>query len=202
MIILIVAAKITCFKCYAQIAIITLSKENNKPKGFKVNLTTVTNSNQVNTMTSREIAELTGKQHKNVIRDIRVMLEQLGESADSRYLIERDSRGYTRQYNLPRRECEILTQKYKFKHRAFGDREHGALCAIEQLLNITLERQYKVGKYRIDGYCIETNTAYEIDEEQHRTPSSIAKDNKRQSFIENELGCNFVRINVSHKKVK
>ena len=30
-------------------------------------------------MTSREIAELTGKEHRNVLRDIRVLQEQLGE---------------------------------------------------------------------------------------------------------------------------
>ena len=29
-------------------------------------------------MTSREIAELTGKEHKNVLTDIRAMLDQLG----------------------------------------------------------------------------------------------------------------------------
>lgn len=37
----------------------------------------MTDTNQV-TMTSRQIAELTGKRHDNVIRDIRVMLDGLG----------------------------------------------------------------------------------------------------------------------------
>mgnify|MGYP000528430682 CR=1 FL=1 len=38
----------------------------------------LTTTNEVQTMTSREIAELTGKMHTHVIADIRKMLAEIG----------------------------------------------------------------------------------------------------------------------------
>jgi phage regulator Rha-like protein len=75
------------------------------------------NKNQ-QTMSSREIAELTGKQHKSVMRDVRNMLEQLGEGTDL-YLgnYESNGRSYD-EYNLPRRETEILVTGYDVSRRA------------------------------------------------------------------------------------
>ena len=43
-------------------------------------LTGLSNNSEVKTMSSLEIAKLTGKRHDNVVRDIKAMFEQLGDS--------------------------------------------------------------------------------------------------------------------------
>lgn len=70
-------------------------------------------------MSSREIADLTGKQHKDVIRDIRVMIKVLEEDgADLRHLQEeKDGRGYTSCFHLDRDLTETLITGYSIKLR-------------------------------------------------------------------------------------
>lgn len=70
------------------------------------------------TMSSLEIAELTGKAHAHVMRDIRVMMEELGgqSSFGSTY---RDAQGKERAcFNLPKRESLILVSGYSVELRA------------------------------------------------------------------------------------
>jgi phage regulator Rha-like protein len=70
-------------------------------------------------MTSREIAELTGKQHKNVLADIRKMLEDLDLSWAGFSAEYKDSMGRTLPcFNLPHRECMILVSGYSIPMRA------------------------------------------------------------------------------------
>lgn len=71
------------------------------------------------TMTSRDIAELTGKQHGHVIRDIRAMQEALKDDPNMDHVMDvRDSRGYTEFVSLRRREVEILLTGYSIPLRA------------------------------------------------------------------------------------
>ena len=71
--------------------------------------------NQPLTMSSVEIAELTGKKKSNVHRDIKVMLEQL--SVDDSDLKHLDSRGYVDMYNLPKDLTITLVSGYNVKMR-------------------------------------------------------------------------------------
>ena len=72
------------------------------------------------TMGSLEIAELTDKNHADVMRDIRKMLSQLGAEDASKFAgIYLDA--YKREtpcFNLPRREVEILLTGYSVPMRA------------------------------------------------------------------------------------
>lgn len=73
------------------------------------------------TMSTQEIARLTGKQHKNVIRDVRSMLSALAADGSevSHVREERDSRGYATNYHLDRELTETLITGYDvaLRHR-------------------------------------------------------------------------------------
>ncbi|WP_160039106.1 phage antirepressor KilAC domain-containing protein [Pseudomonas sp. S49] len=94
--------------------------------------TIVAPSNTV-TMSSREIANLTGKQHKDVIRDIRVMRKALlDDGADLRHLHEiKDGRGYTAEFNLDRVLTETLLTGYSIPLR------HRVVTRLAELENVS-----------------------------------------------------------------
>ncbi len=71
------------------------------------------------TMSSREIAELTGKQHKHVLADIRSMLEGLGQRSAEFSANVPDSYGRLQKaFALPKRETLILVSGYSVELRA------------------------------------------------------------------------------------
>ncbi|MDY7565810.1 phage antirepressor KilAC domain-containing protein [Pseudomonas sp. RTC3] len=82
-------------------------------------MNTITTSSNTVTMSSREIAELTGKQHKDVIRDVRAMRKALeSDGADLRHLHEiKDGRDYTAEFRLDRLLTETLLTGYSIPLR-------------------------------------------------------------------------------------
>lgn len=77
-----------------------------------------------------------------------------------------------------------------------GKYEKEILDEIETRKGIKIERTYPVFGYFVDGYCEETNTVYEVDEEYHRKEMVIIRDLERQKKIEEYLQCKFIRIDV------
>jgi phage antirepressor YoqD-like protein len=82
--------------------------------------TLVAPSNTV-TMSTREIADLTGKQHKNVLRDVNVMLDALEKTGSdlSQAIRYTDGRGRTSEVRLDRVLTETLLTGYSIplRHR-------------------------------------------------------------------------------------
>ena len=73
----------------------------------------IVNFGAVSTMTSREIAEITGKRHKHVLTDIRKMLSELGITAADFATQYKDSCGRMQPcFNLPKSETLILVTGY------------------------------------------------------------------------------------------
>ena len=74
---------------------------------------------QPKTMSSCDIAALTGKNHADVMRDIRKMLATLGIAESTFAGVYLGGNGQQRKcYNLPRRETEILITGYDVVRRA------------------------------------------------------------------------------------
>lgn len=91
------------------------------------NLLHLNSPTQTLTMSSREIAELTGKDHRNVMRDIRAMLVELHGSEDCLLKFEQTEErpsplgnGAIKSvvFKLPKRECLILVSGYSITFRA------------------------------------------------------------------------------------
>lgn len=71
------------------------------------------------TMSSREIAQLTGKDHRHVLADIRKMFEELGETSAGFSADLPDAYGRPQPaFDLPKRETLILVSGYSVSMRA------------------------------------------------------------------------------------
>lgn len=71
------------------------------------------------TMSSLEIAKLTGKEHRNVLADIRTMLNELEiPTAEFSAVYKADNKQTYECFNLPKHECMVLVTGYSIKLRS------------------------------------------------------------------------------------
>lgn len=147
---------------------------------------------------SRDLAERFGKKHYDIMAIIRNM-ECSQEEKNERFLPTTyiDRKGQSRpEFLLTQPGYDLMCARFTGLGRLqISGKENAALDAIEQILDIKLIRQFGVFNYRVDGYHPETNTAYEIDEVEHK--QRLEQDEKRQKEIEQYLGCKFVRIKLT-----
>lgn len=89
-------------------------------------------------------------------------------------------------------DCIYFEKKRRLEFQAFDSMVSVMFDGYEIL------PQFTVGDYRIDFYVPELNLAIEIDEEAHKYQTQ--EDNKRQAYIENKIGCKFLRVKESKLK--
>lgn len=84
--------------------------------------------------------------------------------------------------------------KFRRRKRSWilGNNETKILDDIEKEKGIFLDRQFRVGKYMVDGYDTFNNVVYEVDEIGHRYRQ--IEDSIRDDRIRSVLGCDVVRI--------
>lgn len=85
------------------------------------------------TMSTREIAALTGKRHDHVIRDTRAMLDELRDAPDlGNVREEKDARGYTACFHLPKDLTLTLLAGYSvtLRHRIVTRLREREMCCL------------------------------------------------------------------------
>lgn len=181
--------------------------------------------NMKDTFTSLEIAEVTEKLHKNVLSDIRNQINNLGELADGLFT----ESTYTNKQNK-QQPCYVLSQEgvHILANAMRGKSKRALLNHLKSVgydselhiielerreieffaelgealepMNLTLNTQHRVLSYRLDGYIPSLNLAIEYDEEHHK--HNTKHDKNRQTIIEKELGCDFVRLSELDSNAK
>jgi len=82
--------------------------------------------------------------------------------------------------------------KYLSFESRFGQLLMGALKGV-----CPIEKQYKVGEYKIDWFIPMLSIAIEYDEEHHCYKKK--EDGVRQKYIEEKLNCSFIRVKIGHE---
>lgn len=156
--------------------------------------------NEVQTLDSREVAEMMGVEHKELLRTIRVHIKNLteGEVALSKYFREstyKDSTGRKLpKYDVTKRGCEYIAHKMQgVKGAVFTDRYMDKFDAMEQVLKEQPRRLTPQEELRLH---------YQVLEEQTKEIESVREEvtGVREEF--KDLKDNMPLFNSDAKKIR
>lgn len=174
-------------------------------------------------VSSRDVAEGLGKQHKHVLEAIDKILESDGENFRHEIIASTyiNSRGKEyREYLLTKNglsnyllNCRSLSSdslkriiekysldiNYKVMPTRFELSFEQVLKEMSDVFGYKFIPQYRVKNFRIDFYFKKENVAVEYDENHHKYKNK--EDKKRQLDIEKELGCEFIRLNSDNSDI-
>ena len=170
--------------------------------------------NARNAMTSLVIAEVTGKEHKSVMRDIRVIAERIFNKKGITLTSYIDKLNREKaMYKVNKKIVSLLNLNYKNKYLSnycgqiyIGEINRFELSFKEMLeeelnvLNIKFIYQYNIdNKYKIDFFIPKHLIAIEYDEQQHYIKGNRIKDKDRENYIKNKIKCKFIRLDYREK---
>lgn len=129
------------------------------------------------TMTSREIAELTGKRHDHVIRDVREMLAELEDAPVLGDVKEdKDSRGYTACFHLNKDLTLTLVAGYNTKMR---------LTIIQRWQE--LEAQVKKPMSQIEVLLASVQMLADVEKRQQVMQVTLTEHSEKVAVIEEDV---------------
>ena len=121
-------------------------------------------TNTKQTMTSLEIAELTGKEHKNVKADIENILNQAGIDMLGFQHVSKNKQNQTiKIYHLPKFECDLVVSGYSVKYRAaiikrwheLEDQRQKSLTPAEKIIAIgqaMLDQERRIAAVEVEQF--------------------------------------------------
>lgn len=137
------------------------------------------------TMSSREIAELTGKEHKNVIRDIRAMrgeLEKDGSDLSHEIREEVDARGYAACIHLTREMTELLLTGYSVPLR---------LKVIRRLNELESQQAPRIPQTLAEALRLAADQAEQIEQQQAALAIAAPKAAFVDQYVDNTGSMSF-----------
>jgi phage antirepressor YoqD-like protein len=134
--------------------------------------------NSTKTMSSLEIAKLTGKRHEDVLRDIRKTLDDAEIEATHFCVPYKMPSGQTATvYNLPKRECDLVVSGYSVKYR---------LAIIDRWQELEAQQQtFKVPQTLSEALLLGAELAKKVEQQAEQ----LALQARAVAYVENFVKC-------------